>query len=287
MGDVVSVKDTSTVEHAIKLMSEHKILSLPVMDEGGQCVGIVDTLDVVSFVLSVAPDRLSLDENELRSLEIAGRAMAFKELKDVIGMSGRDPYVPIYVKNPASQALVMFAAGIHRAPVLDESGAVAGTISQSSLVRELAANLHMGALKVVGEKMIAELGLGLAAPITIAKGATVLQALNTIQENNVSGLAVVDDESGRLVGNFSGSDIKALYREQWPSFLLSVEEFLNKHSPASMSPICVQQDTTFLDACKEISNSHVHRLWVVDGDYKPVGVVSTTDVMKACRDVSE
>lgn len=285
MGAVATLKTTDTVEKAVSLMSKNNILSVPVVDATGTCVGIVDTLDVVSFVLSVAPDKKSLDENQLRSLEISGRAMAFKQVSEVVGLSGRDPYVPVFLKNPASQVVDMFARGLHRAPVFDDSNAIVGTVSQSSVVRVLAANLHMGHLKVVGALGIRELGLGQVAPVTVSKNDTVLAALSTIQENNVSAVAVLDDD-GKLFGNFSGTDIKALYTEHWPSFLLSVEDFLNKHSEKSLTPVVCQPESTFLTVCQEMAQSKVHRLWVVDGDYKPVGLVSATDINKVCRDAT-
>jgi CBS domain-containing protein len=166
-GDVVTVKTSQTVEHAIRMMSDNKILSVPVLDEDGKCCGVLDYLDVVAFVLSVAPDQLSLQANELRSLEIAGRAMAFQEVKEIIGMSGRDPYIPVYQTEPASHPVDLFAGGLHRAPVLDAEDKVLGTISQSSIVRELAANLHMGDLKETGAKTLADLGLGQVQPVTV------------------------------------------------------------------------------------------------------------------------
>lgn len=46
---------------------------------------MVDMLDIVSFVLRVAPDPVGLKENELRTLEIAGRAMALEEIGHIVG----------------------------------------------------------------------------------------------------------------------------------------------------------------------------------------------------------
>lgn len=67
-------------------MAEHKLTSLPVVDtkDKNKCLGMVDTLDVASYVLSVAPDATQLKENELKSLEIAGRAMALETVRTIL-----------------------------------------------------------------------------------------------------------------------------------------------------------------------------------------------------------
>jgi CBS domain-containing protein len=67
-------------------MAEHKLTSLPVVDtkDNNKCLGMVDTLDVATFVLSVAPDATQLKENELKSLEIAGRAMALEAVRLIL-----------------------------------------------------------------------------------------------------------------------------------------------------------------------------------------------------------
>ena len=53
-----------------------------------------------------------------------------------------------------------------------------------------------------------------------------------MKKEGVSALAVVDP-SGKLVGNFSASDLKGLFRQRLPDFLKSVEQFLKDHSPGS------------------------------------------------------
>ncbi len=52
----------------------------------------------------------------------------------------------------------------------------------------------------------------------------------------------------------------------------------------SKSPVCVRGDTLFADVVKELVVSHVHRVWVIDDDFKPTGVISITDIAAVlCR----
>ena len=82
---VKTLHSKNTVEDAIRILHSNRIQSIPIVDDKSkQILGIVDILDLVKFVVSVAPDHLQLKENELRSLEIAGRAMAWKELGELV-----------------------------------------------------------------------------------------------------------------------------------------------------------------------------------------------------------
>jgi CBS domain-containing protein len=123
-------------------MAEHKLTSLPVVDtkNKNKCLGMVDTLDVASYVLLVAPDATQLKENELKSLEIAGRAMALETVRSILSTckpfmnffgsdldliqfffldaSGRDPYVPIIENEACTFVINLFARGLHRVPII-------------------------------------------------------------------------------------------------------------------------------------------------------------------------
>jgi CBS domain-containing protein len=145
-----------------QVLAQNHIQSAPVVNsKTNEVLGMVDMLDIVAFILSVAPSghQLSvcgphgsgeassiahlshLQGNALKTMEIAGRAMALETLKNVVGMptlppssrtcltccglsetdfSGRDPYVPITTNSPLTYAATLFRQGIHRLPVVDE-----------------------------------------------------------------------------------------------------------------------------------------------------------------------
>jgi CBS domain-containing protein len=75
---IVTLSSKLNVEQAVKLLADKKIQSAPVVDDddNGKCIGLLDVLDVLYYVFEVSPDPLSLKENELRTLEIAGRAIS-------------------------------------------------------------------------------------------------------------------------------------------------------------------------------------------------------------------
>jgi len=279
---LVTLREDNTIEQAVKLLSNAKVLSAPVLKKSGETLGFVDMLDIVWFVVSVAPDPADLKEEHLRSqnLEIAGRAMSLQTVNHIVGKSGRDPYVPIYETSPVTMLVDLFSQGIHRVAVYNADNSVLDIVSQSRIVRMMSEKCHMGSWKQMGELTIEQLGLSQGKVVSVKETDTVLQVLKTMKDAEVSAVAVVDAQ-GNLFGNFSGSDLRAMYLEKWPSFLQPVGQYLREHSVGSTTPITCSPSTTLLDVCKIVTEKHVHRLWVVDeGARTPHGIVSTTDILR-------
>jgi len=114
----------------------------------------------------------------------------------------------------------------------------------------------------------------------ILLGKSLIAANAAFSEQGVSALGVVDD-AGELKGVVSRTDIlHAAVHTQGQTFRVPdrpVEEIMN--SPA----LQVGPDAPLALAAKLMLSEHVHRVFVtIDG--KPVGVVSTRDLMRAVRE---
>lgn len=126
-------------------------------------------------------------------------------------------------------------------------------------------------LLTVGELMTPD-------PIVIDESATVDEAVRVLEENEVSGLPVVDRD-GLLLGVISQTDIvraRAVGHlwHRWPG--LRVRHLM--HSPA----LTADRSMSMEEAAQLMERAHVHRLIVVDDDQlMPVGVISTTDLVRA------
>lgn len=115
---------------------------------------------------------------------------------------------------------------------------------------------------------------------TILVGQSLVAANAAFSEQGVSALGVVDG-AGALKGVVSRTDIlHAAVHTQGQTFRVPdrpVEEIMN--SPAFQ----VGPDAPLARAAKLMLSEHVHRVFVtIDG--KPVGVVSTRDLMRAVRE---
>jgi len=115
-------------------------------------------------------------------------------------------------------------------------------------------------------------------PVLIDEAATVDEAVRLLEENEISGLPVVDGD-GLLVGVISQTDIvraRAVGHlwQRWPG--LRVRHLM--HAPALTADL----DMSMEEAAQLMERAHVHRLVVVDEDQlRPVGVISTTDLVRA------
>eukprot|EP01125_Pyxidicula_operculata_P022183 TRINITY_DN8946_c0_g1_i1.p1 TRINITY_DN8946_c0_g1~~TRINITY_DN8946_c0_g1_i1.p1 ORF type:complete len:309 (+),score=62.56 TRINITY_DN8946_c0_g1_i1:63-989(+) len=283
--ELVTLKSSITIEDVVKVLAKHHITSAPVMD-GATCLGLVDMLDIANFVIKVSPNPEEIQVAELSTLQMAGRAMALEEVKNVVGASGKDPYVPLQSNDPVSRAVQLFASGVHRIIVADHSGTPKHTISQSDIVKILIQHMLDGHLKRMGylNKTVKEIGFGSVQPHSVSQSTTVLSVIATINNKGTTAVAVVD-EQGKLIGNFSATDLVGLYTDKWPHFKHSVLEYLKSHSPNSLKNIIsVTPETSFEEVLHKFKDHKIHRLWITDKDGKPTGVLSMTDIMKYIRD---
>lgn len=115
-------------------------------------------------------------------------------------------------------------------------------------------------------------------PISVNESASLDEAVRLLEENDVSGLPVVDHD-GLLVGVISQTDIvraRAVRHlwHRWPG--LHVRHLM--HAPA----LTADRSMSLEEAAQMMERAHVHRLVVVDEDQlTPVGIVSTTDLVRA------
>ena len=129
----------------------------------------------------------------------------------------------------------------------------------------------------VGELMSIE-------PVTIAIDESVTSAERLMSSRGITGLPVVD-RVGRLKGVLSQTDIVRAHASgqpvaNWPG--LAVRHLMT--APA----LTIRLDESLLTAARLMEQHHVHRLVVVapDGQH-PVGVISTTDLVRALADLLE
>ena len=113
-------------------------------------------------------------------------------------------------------------------------------------------------------------------PVSVRHGISVREAAAFLADRGI-GAALVADDAGRAVGVLSRSDV-----------LLAVEAGVDRAPVREvMSPavIAIQPDAAALQAAVVMIRCMVRRVFVVDEDGTPVGVVSTTDLLRALKTV--
>jgi len=128
----------------------------------------------------------------------------------------------------------------------------------------------MNQSRTVGEVMTAN-------PVSIVETASLQEAAGILDSRKITGLPVVD-ASGLLVGVLSQTDLVRVRANQhlvsnWPG--LAVGQVMTK--PA----LTIAVTATLEEAAQAMETSRVHRLVVTDGAATPIGIISTSDLVRS------
>lgn len=141
--------------------------------------------------------------------------------------------------------------------------------------------------------------------LTLQRESSIQDALQTLARARVGGAPVVD-EQGRCIGVFSVSDCSRRVRSgNWaartpppiPGCVCSEWEVVEQNWDAlpadavsrymTPDPVMVQPATPVGDLAQMMVDAHIHRLIVAREDRRPIGIVSSTDVLAAVARVSK
>jgi CBS domain-containing protein len=116
-----------------------------------------------------------------------------------------------------------------------------------------------------------------ANPIAIAETASLAEAAGILDSKKISGLPVLD-ENGVLVGVLSQVDLVRARANQhlvsnWPG--LPVGQIMTK--PA----LTIAATASLEEAARVMEERRVHRLVVTDGAAIPIGIISTSDLVRS------
>ena len=192
------------------------------------------------------------------------------------------PFKPVFANTPLSLVIHIFSQGVHRVPIMDESGAIVNVFSQSNVVQFLATNQCLNLIGQKGKKTLKELGLGIKPVLAIDMHKKLIDAIHKMNNKTAprfSALPVVN-EQGILIGNISASDLAKVGMETFHSLSSPLGEFIQRKEIPKRPMSTVTQATTLEALIKQLAKDHVHRVYVVDKDNKPISIISLTDIMK-------
>lgn len=135
--------------------------------------------------------------------------------------------------------------------------------------------------------------------LTLPRESSIQDALQSLMRARVGGAPVVD-ERGRCIGVFSISDcsrriqrgsqavrtpppIPGCVCSEWevvePDWGTLPADAVSRYM--TPDPVVVQPDAPMGELAQMMVDAHIHRLIVVEGDRRPIGIVSSTDVLAA------
>ena len=112
--------------------------------------------------------------------------------------------------------------------------------------------------------------------ITVNANRPVSEAIRTMVEKDISGIVVVDF-AGDVVGIISTIDVFKVFNEEESDKEFIAEDIMTPYA------INIQPETPAEDAAKVMLENRIHRLVVTasPSKRKPVGIISSTDVLRA------
>jgi len=135
--DVVTVRSDTDVADAVKLLSEHDVSALPVVDEAGNLVGMLSEADLIHRVeIGTEKHRPWWSEAVTGASTLAEEfAKSHGKRVDEIMTSGA---ISVSEDTPLSEIATLFERKrIKRVPVIKD-GKLVGVVSQSNLIQALA-----------------------------------------------------------------------------------------------------------------------------------------------------
>jgi len=272
---LIEAKTSTNALDGYKLLVQHNILSIPLYDEQiNNYTSFLDIMDILYFLTHDGPEGLNLEKLQSKT---CGQLADFSKL---------DPFIKITETTNLIKVLQISSQdyrSLHRFPVVDQEGKLRGIVSQSLLVRYLephSRKFDFGTLSV------GVLGLGLDKKvITVTEDDTVLLAIQKLKQHKISGVGIIDN-NGILIGNFDATAVKyfGIGDKVFDALKVTMKEFLNSYltqTPKDIEyPVCVTKQTIFHQAILKFNHHGVHRIFVVDEEKKPIGIISLVDVIE-------
>ena len=112
-------------------------------------------------------------------------------------------------------------------------------------------------------------------PFTIAPEATLADALKIKENHNISGIPVVEDDTGQLVGILTNRDVRFADNMEQP-----VRELMTPHTD-DKPLITVGDDIGHEDAKRLLHQHRIEKLLVIDDNFCCIGLMTVKDIEKA------
>jgi len=250
-------------------------------------LGLVSVLDLLAFLVKTSTKILvddqsgesrSLTTDDMRMLRKRAKDFNLETVKELVDYSKKNPWIVLYDDQTVSDAMVTFSQNIHRVILFKrDSNKMLGILTQTDLVRFMAeAEKTQFLIPVFHMKNKTE------KLVTVSQANLAFDSFLKIFNHGLSSVAVLN-HLGQLIGNLSAADLR-LAAQDFTLLLRSTKDYLSlvrkvEGKPSGFTVVCSPE--TSLQKCVEsMASQKVHRIYLVDNDQKPLGVISFTDILR-------
>jgi len=274
---IVFVNYFDYVATLLQKLSEAKVLAAVVtVKEKPGVVGFVDVLDIIHSVIESTNSSIDFASQPFQDIQWEGKTFNLEHSGSLINKSKRDEMLTVSLDTPLSTLAEMFAMEVHRVGVI-EDGKLLHIVSQSDLVEYLARRgVYIGSKLA---KPLKDVGLEALGVASVLESLSALEVIRFMRQHTLSGVPVLDSH-GRIVCNFSATDLLGLNESNFPTLSLPVKEYLSRMYGFPKAPVCATETDTVEFLILKMAVHKVHRIYIVDHNMKPTGVITMTDLMQ-------
>jgi len=279
--ELIALKDSDTIKDALAILSKYRILAAPTLDSQGRAKKSLDMLDLMFFATTKFKTSKNLQETKVDEF-------LSKEITNLPDTSNRNAWHALNQRKSLRRSITMLSQPhVHRVWVEDNDGKVIGVISQSKALEILLD--HKDAFPELMKSSIQTLFPEARQVVHVFYKDSLLSAFQRIRDTKVSCLAVVD-ENFVLKGNISASDLKFGEWNDPAAFLNDlqnpIEDFLNNKQSKifakgqhQFKPVVARPDEALQNVMQKARENKVHRVYVVDDQFKPLYALSLSDLI--------
>ncbi|KAK6527890.1 cell separation during budding [Arthrobotrys megalospora] len=286
------VEENKPIEEACQMLVDFGISSLPIKSENGAVIGTFDYSDLTAFLLMVLGvwkgDPSDSDGHTFQDLATKSRSGGDIPVKLVKDLGKKDPFTTVSEAEGLSKVVEILGSGVHRVAVVREgTDSVIGVISQLKILEFFWSNAKaFSQIDQILPLSLRELNFGSAQVISINGDQRVLEALEMMNSQGISSLAVVD-ANHNVVGNISTTDVKHLTRtSSLPLLKSSCLHFLSviltdrglNDGKDSYPVFYVSPHSTLAHTVAKIIATRAHRMWLVDAPSEGNSAPSTPTI---------
>jgi CBS domain-containing protein len=276
-GKVIEIDSSCTPLEASKILWSNNILGAPVWDANqNKYLGFFDMRDTLSAIIA---SHKEIKDGSVVSL----MTKWFEDMHVTVSyLAARNPFISCLPQTSLEEVCTLLSKhSCHRIPVMGKEGRCASIISQSALVKALVKHVNHPLDETLEEANL-QYKKDIVSVVDTASAKNVFELLDS---KRLSGIAVVDSETGKLVGNTSARDIKLAISQNvdMDMDILSYLATVRQATPTKKErypSAHVATTSTVGHAIRLLEKTGYHRVFVVDENVKPVGVISVSDVIR-------
>jgi len=302
----VSVTTESSVQEVARLLAKKNFRSVPVWDEEeGRYVGFIDEMDLLEYAVVYAHH--TLDKKEVMPEHLKEKYSYFT-VEEMERLCFGEGTVDSILKLPGAERRRIFVfhsnARLSNAmKIIKDSERIlvqhvvkpfehskvrvfmgrlitkTQTVteykicSQTDILRYLFQHIRDLREESLHNLCVKDCGdLGPVTSITVEE--TAIEGFLKMLDAKTNACAIVDLD-GRLVASLSASDLRGMTNDRLKAILLPVMDFFSAMTGFKPPPplICSPEDK-LVDTMKKILKASTRRCWMIDANYRPIGLVS-------------